>query len=58
MAASEKVDLEMRRIIIRVKDEMSYDCIHSLYIRPIRFWFCMKDHKYTWFLQFSWFWIS
>jgi len=18
----------------------------------------MKDHKYTWFLQFSWFWIS
>jgi len=20
--------------------------------------FFMKDHKYTWFLQFSWFWIS
>jgi len=18
----------------------------------------MKDHKYTWFLQFSWFWIA
>jgi len=25
---------------------------------PIRFWFCMKDHKCTWFLQFPWFWIS
>jgi len=37
MAASEKVDLEMRRIIIRVKDEMSDDCLHSVYIRPIRF---------------------
>jgi len=41
-----------------VKTEMSDDCLHSVYIRPICFWFCMKDHKYTWFLQFSWFWIS
>jgi len=58
MAASEKVDLEMRRISGKLKTEMSDDCLHSVYIRPIRFWFCMKDHKYTWFLQFSWFWIS
>jgi len=41
-----------------VKTEMSDDCLHGVYIRPIRFWFCMKDHKCTWFLQFSWFWIS
>ena len=37
MAASRKVDLEMRRIIIRVKDEMSDDCLHRVYIMPVRF---------------------
>jgi len=24
-----------------VKTEMSDDCLHSVFIRPIRFWFCM-----------------
>jgi len=37
MAASEKVDLEMRRISGKLNEQMSDDCLHSVYIRPIRF---------------------
>jgi len=64
VAASEKVDLEMRCISGKLNEHFAFlnaNGAAPLYIRrfrPIRFWFCMKDHKYTWFLQFSWFWIS
>jgi len=43
--ACEKVDLEMRHIrgklnehFAEVKTEMSNDCLHSVCIRPARFW--------------------